>query len=62
MFFCLKAFAASKYNAATNGFTLAAAVYQKAKGDWSVGLAHCYDRLAAIAEDGSGHAVAEKST
>ena len=52
--------AQSKYNAATNGFTLAATVYQKAKGDWSVGLAHCYDRLAAIAEDGGGHAVAEK--
>ena len=52
--------AQSKYNAATNGFTLAATVYQKAQGDWSVGLAHCYDRLAAIAEDGSGHAVAEK--
>lgn len=52
--------AESKYNAATNGFTLAAAIYQKAKGDSSVGLAHCYDRLAAIAEDGGGHAVAEK--
>lgn len=52
--------AQSKYNAATNGFTLAATVYQKAKGDWGVGLAHCYDRLAAIAEDGGGHAVAEK--
>ena len=52
--------AQAKYNAATNGFTLAATVYQKAKGDSSVGLAHCYDRLAAIAEDGGGHAVAEK--
>jgi CHAT domain-containing protein len=52
--------AQSKYNAATNGFTSAASVYLKAQGEWSVGLAHCYDRLAAIAEDGSGHAVAEK--
>jgi CHAT domain-containing protein len=52
--------AQSKYNAATNGFKLAAEVYQKAQGDWSVGLAHCFDRLAAIAEDGGGHAIAEK--
>jgi CHAT domain-containing protein len=52
--------AESKYNAATNGFTLAAAVYQKAKGDASTGLAHCYDRLASIAEDGGRHDVAEK--
>jgi len=52
--------AEAKYNAATKGFTLAAVVYQKAKGDSSVGLAHCYDRLASIAEDGSRHDVAEK--
>lgn len=52
--------AQAKYNAATNGFTLAATVYQKAQGEWSVGLAQCYDRLASIAEDGGGHAVAEK--
>ncbi len=52
--------AQSKYNAATSGFTLAATVYQKAQGEWSVGLAHCLERLASISEDGSGHAVAEK--
>ncbi len=52
--------AQSKYNAANQGFQLAAQVYLKAQGEWSVGLAHCYDRLAAIAEDGGGHAVAEK--
>ena len=52
--------AKSKYDSATNGFLLAARVYLKAKGDSNAGLAHCYDRLAAIAEDGSGHAVAEK--
>jgi len=52
--------AEAKYKAATNGFTLAAVVYQKAKGDSSVGLAHCYDSLGSIAEDGGRHDVAEK--
>jgi CHAT domain-containing protein len=52
--------AEAKYNSANSGFQLAAAVYQKAEGEWSVGLAHCYDRLASITEDGGVHATAEK--
>ena len=51
--------AQAKYNSATSGFTLAAGIYQKAKGDSSPGLAHCFDRLASIADDGGRHDVAE---
>jgi CHAT domain-containing protein len=52
--------AQTKYNEAMKGFLAAAGVYQKAGGDSSPGLAHCYDNLASIAEDGGQHAVAEK--
>jgi len=52
--------AEAKYDAAGNGFKLAAQIFQKADGPASPGLAHCYDRMAAIEEDAGKHDLAEK--
>ena len=49
-----------KYKEASAGFTAAAGIYLKAKGESSPGLAHCYDRLATISQDGRRPDLAEK--